>query len=78
VYAALYEWKTGTRIIVKFEGNIFATIYRGLYKTLETIRTSNRTAFHAIMSKLYSAVVYVTASRILPLIDHFLQHVTFG
>ncbi|KAI0245598.1 hypothetical protein BJV78DRAFT_1287423 [Lactifluus subvellereus] len=57
VYAALYEWKTGARIIIKFEGNVFATIYRGLYNTLETIKSTNRTAFHAIMSKLYSLVV---------------------
>ncbi|KAI0248409.1 hypothetical protein BJV78DRAFT_1284831 [Lactifluus subvellereus] len=26
VYAVLYEWKTGARVIIKFEGNIFATI----------------------------------------------------
>ncbi|KAI0251600.1 hypothetical protein BJV78DRAFT_1209056 [Lactifluus subvellereus] len=56
VYAALYEWKTGARVIIKVEGNVFATIYRGLYDTLETIKLTNRTAFHAIMPKPYSLV----------------------
>ena len=47
-------------VITKFEGNVFAIIYQDLYGTLETVKLSNKTAFHAIMSRLYSLVVYVT------------------
>jgi Domain of unknown function (DUF6532) len=57
VYAAIYEWKTGLKIAVKFEGNIFATIYRALCRDLEGMKAQNPKAYHVIMAELYSLVV---------------------
>ncbi|KAF8240415.1 hypothetical protein L208DRAFT_1374300 [Tricholoma matsutake] len=57
VYAVLSEWKSGSRISVKFKGNIFGSIYKILLQTLERIKTQKPKVFHAIMLKLYSLVV---------------------
>jgi Domain of unknown function (DUF6532) len=57
IYAALYEWKTGSKLAAKFEGNVFATIYKALCQDLKGIKAPNVKAYHAIMSELYSRVM---------------------
>ena len=53
IYAALNEWKTGSKATAKFEGNVFATIYKAICRNLEGIKTQSPKAFHVIMAELY-------------------------
>jgi hypothetical protein len=57
IYAALDEWKTGSKVTAKFEGNVFAAIYKAIYKNLEGIKTQNPKAYHVIMAELYTLAV---------------------
>ena len=57
IYAALDEWKTGSKVSAKFEGNVFAAIYKSICKNLEGIKLQNARAYHAIMAELYTLAV---------------------
>lgn len=57
IYAALDEWKTGSKVITKFEGNVFATIYKAICRNLEGMKLQNPKAFHVIMAELYMLAV---------------------
>jgi len=57
IYAALDEWKTGSKVTSKFEGNIFATIYKSICRNLEVIKLQNPKAYHVIMAELYTLAV---------------------
>ena len=56
-YAALDEWKTSSKVISKFEGNVFASIYKAFWRNLEGIKIQNPKAYHAIMAELYMLAV---------------------
>jgi Domain of unknown function (DUF6532) len=57
IYAALDEWKTGSKVTAKFEGNVFAAIYKSICKNLEGIKLQNPKAYHVIMAELYTLAV---------------------
>jgi hypothetical protein len=57
IYAALDEWKTGSKVTAKFEGNVFATIYKAICRNLEGIKLQNPKAYHVIMAELYMFAV---------------------
>jgi hypothetical protein len=57
IYAALDEWKTGSKVTSKFEGNVFATIYKAICRNLEGLRLQNPKAYHVIMADLYNLAV---------------------
>ena len=54
IYAVLDEWKTGSKATAKFEGNVFATVYKAICRNLEGIKTQNLKAYHVIMAELYT------------------------
>jgi Domain of unknown function (DUF6532) len=54
IYAALDEWKTGSKVATKFEGNVFAAIYKAICRNLEGIKLQNPKAYHVIMAELYT------------------------
>ena len=57
IYAALDEWKTGSKVTSKFEGNVFATIYKAVCRNLEGLKLQNSKAYHVIMADLYKLAV---------------------
>ena len=57
IYAALDEWKTGSKVTAKFEGNVFAAIYKSICKNIEGMKLQNPKAYHSIMAELYMLTV---------------------
>ena len=57
IYAALDEWKTGSKVTAKFEGNVFVAIYKSVCKNIEGIKLQNPKAFHSIMAELYTLIM---------------------
>ena len=57
IYAALDEWKTGSKVVSKFEGNVFASIYKAICRNLEGLKSQNPKAYHVIMAELYMLAV---------------------
>jgi uncharacterized protein DUF6532 len=53
IYAAIDEWKTGSKVVSKFEGNVFAAIYKAICRNLEGIKSQNPKAYHVIMAEIY-------------------------
>jgi Domain of unknown function (DUF6532) len=57
IYAALDEWKTGSKVTTKFEGNVFAAIYKAICRNIEGMKSQNPKAYHVIMAELYLLTV---------------------
>jgi Domain of unknown function (DUF6532) len=53
LYAALYEWRSGTFKLVEFTTNTFLDVYQGHFNTFRYILEKRPTAFHAMMGDLY-------------------------
>jgi len=59
LFAALHEWRSGMQQVVKFSANTYLDVYLGHIGTLEHIQRKRESAFHAMMSDIYSQARYV-------------------
>jgi len=53
LYAALYEWRSGTHRGLEFSASMYLDVYLGHVGTLEHIQDERQHSFHAMMSEIY-------------------------
>jgi len=54
LYAALFEWRSGSQQVTEFSVNAFTDVYQGNLGTLEFIQVNRQGAFHVMMANIYS------------------------
>lgn len=54
LYAALYEWRSGTHQFMDFSANAFLDVYDGHINTFQHIQKHRNKAFHIMMEDIYS------------------------